>query len=490
MITIKNRLPIIITIILIAVIQLFACKKLVDVGPPTTKITSSIVYNSDQASISVITGIYSKLSLGNNNSSASISNLSFFAGLSADEYVLYSGANINRKSYYRNALSAPAAGFELWNNLYPFIFSCNSAIIGLSSSSNLTPGVKTQLLGEAKFLRAFFYFYLVNAYGDVPLILSDNYIETATADRTPKSLVYNQIISDLKDAQTKLNVNYVQADVITPYDISTAERIRPNKSTASALLARTYLYTQNWDSAEIQATNVIGNSLMYSLTPVNDVFLKNSSEAIWQWQPVTNGGITNTPEALLFILSVTPAGLNSTHPVYLRANLMTSFEQGDLRSVEGNWISSYTNLTGKYYFSYKYKNATQGVDITPTEYKTVFRLAEQFLIRAEARAHQNEISGSIDDLNTIRTRAGLPPTSASDQMSLLAAIAHERQVELFSEMGHRWFDLKRTKMADTIMNIITPAKANGMPWQSFQQFFPVPTSDIQRDPNLTQNVGY
>ena len=72
----------------------------------------------------------------------------------------------------------------------------------------------------------------------------------------------------------------------------------------------------------------------------------------------------------------------------------------------------------------------------------------------------------------------------------MAAVLHERQVELFMELGHRWLDLKRSGSIDAVMNIVTPLKGNGAAWQSYQQLYPIPLNDIQKDPNLTQNTGY
>jgi hypothetical protein len=120
----------------------------------------------------------------------------------------------------------------------------------------------------------------------------------------------------------------------------------------------------------------------------------------------------------------------------------------------------------------------------------VLRLGEQYLIRAEARAQQNKISDAQSDLNIIRTRAGLPNTTASDKNSLLSEIFHERKVELFSEWGHRWLDLKRTNAVDAVMSIVTPLKANGQQWQSYQKLYPVEFSEVRKSPNLTQTPGY
>ena len=187
-------------------------------------------------------------------------------------------------------------------------------------------------------------------------------------------------------------------------------------------------------------------------------------------------------------------GQSDYNPVNLSQNLLNSFETGDQRAVPGNWIDS-INISGiTYYFPYQYKIAMQDQNVTSAsdmgEYLMVFRLGEQYLIRAEARAEQNNIAGAQADLNAIRVRAGLANTTASDETSLLAAIMHERQVELFTEWGHRWLDLKRTGNVDAVMSVATPQKANGNPWQSYQQLYPLPLSDLKLDPNLIQNTGY
>ena len=120
----------------------------------------------------------------------------------------------------------------------------------------------------------------------------------------------------------------------------------------------------------------------------------------------------------------------------------------------------------------------------------VLRLGEQYLIRSEARAVQNKIDDAQSDLNVIRQRAGLESTIASDKNSLLNAILAERKAELFTEMGHRWLDLKRTNKIDEVMSVETPQKAGGTEWKSYQQFYPIPTRELERAPNLIQNPGY
>jgi hypothetical protein len=139
-----------------------------------------------------------------------------------------------------------------------------------------------------------------------------------------------------------------------------------------------------------------------------------------------------------------------------------------------------------YYFPFKYK--LNKPEDPQSEYLMVLRLAEQYLIRAEARAQQGDLTGARSDLNVIRHRAGLNGTNTSTKETLLTAILKERQVELFTEWGHRWLDLKRTGKVNAVMTMVTPQK--GGVWENFKQWYPIPRQDLRLNPNLTQNEGY
>ena len=173
----------------------------------------------------------------------------------------------------------------------------------------------------------------------------------------------------------------------------------------------------------------------------------------------------------------------------MSSQLQNAFEPNDARF--SNWLGTFTTTTAPittYHFANKYKVSSLSSTIAVTEYPIVMRLAEQYLIRAEARAQQNNIGGAGTDLNTIRTRAGLGATTASGQADMITAILHERQVELFTEWGHRWFDLKRNDKLNTVMGVVAPTK--GGTWSSFKQLMPIPPADILADPNIIQNQGY
>jgi hypothetical protein len=478
----KNRqgqqlafLSILIAILVLTIFE-SSCKKIIDIEPPVTSLTSGVVYQDDVTASSVVTGLYTKM-MQDITFSSGLRSVTVLAGLSADELILWSGAVDNIPIlFYKNSLSGTQY-IGPWLPIYKYLHTVNSVLEGVAKSTALTPSVKQQIEGEAKFLRSFFYFYLVNLYGPVPLQTSSDWRINAVISRSSIPSVYQQIISDLKDAQNLLSSNYLASNMQS----NTTERVRPTKWAATALLSKVYLYTGDWINAERQATTVIENKSIYDTVSLNNfVFNKNSKEAIWQLMPVNSN--QNTLDGNLFILTSSP---NANFPFYLSNSLLSAFEAGDKR--KNNWIGSITDLTGTYYFPYKYKIKSGS---TVSEYLTVLRLGEQYLIRAEARTQQGNISGAQADLNVIRTRAGLPNTSASDKISLLATVLHERQVELFAEWGNRWFDLKRSSNVDGVMSVITPQKANGVAWESYKQLLPLNADDIILNPNLTQNPGY
>ncbi|GAA3976420.1 RagB/SusD family nutrient uptake outer membrane protein [Mucilaginibacter dorajii] len=452
-----------------------------EVDPPIQAITGTEIYNSNSGAASVLTGIYASMVQG--SFVQGISGISLRTGLSSDELTLDPSSNDQSlQNLYQNVSTYPT-GSEFWPDLYAYIFRANDAIESIQSSKGISDQVKKQLLGEAKVIRAFCYFYLVNLYGDVPLLESTNYKINSVAPRSNNVIVYQKIISDLLEAQELLNDEYVSADAST----TTSERVRPNKSVATALLARVYLYTKQWDKAETQASSIIANS-KYKLESLDQVFLSNSQEAIWALQ---NRQTLDNLDGLLFNLLHSDNGPNPSQgrPVFLSSQLWKSFESGDNRKIQ--WADSISANGTTYPFVHKYK--TDGNSVSITEYSMMFRLGEQYLIRAEARAQQGKITGAnsaTEDINLIRARAGLGNINANSQTAIINLIYKERQVELFTEGGHRWLDLKRTGEIENVMPTVSISK--GGTWASFKALYAIPVADLKANPNLTghQNPGY
>jgi hypothetical protein len=448
-------------ILFMIVIQHFSCNKFVEVKPPNNIAVTSTVFDNDATATSAVLGMYIYM-MRNPTFTLTNGGITVSTGLSSDELYPYQQKR-DDVGFYNNAISPTTntinTGF--WTAGYSLIFQANACIEGLSGSNGVSRSVKNQLLGEAKFIRAFLYLNLANLFGPIPLATTTQYKINGTMARTSLDSIYNLINADLLGAKNLLAPAYVAA-----------AKLRPNKYAATALLARAYLYEKKWDSAEAVSTEII-NSGAYSLdSNLNDVFLANSSEAIWQISPVLPGW--EVTEAFNFI----PMPIRYT----LTNDLLHAFETGDKRF--SSWTDSVTSGGNAYYYPNKYKLSYDG-NTSPLEDYMVLRLAELYLIRAEARAEQNKITDAQIDLNIIRARAGLDPTTATDQGSLLTAILHERQVELFAEWGHRWYDLKRTGTADSVLTIAKPGR-----WKATGALFPIPFAQLKINPFLTQNTGY
>ncbi|MDP4218566.1 MAG: RagB/SusD family nutrient uptake outer membrane protein [Bacteroidota bacterium] len=473
---------------LVCCLALTACKKFAEVPAPVQFLVADNVYASDGTASSVLTGIYTSMSSADNGWGG-VQSLYFYPALAADELTLYDFNNQSYQPWYTNTLLAiNTSGVNYWQSYYIMLYYANAAMEGVKGSNSLTAAVKQQLLGECYFIRAYCYFHLVNFYGDVPLALSTDYKVNGSLSRAPQAQVWNQIISDLHTAQGLLSSNFLDATVLK----TTGERTRPTKWAATALLARAYLYTKNWAGADSAASALINNSSQFGLGTLNGssstrVFAKNSTETIWALQPVGTGIRTNTGEGLVFTLPAAGPNTSGTYPVYLSNAVLNAFEPGDLRLA--NWVNSVTVGATTYYYPFKYQAGM--LNTTVIEYAIQFRLAEQYLIRAEAEANETKAGAAVTDLNVIRSRAGLSGYAGpTDLPSLQSAILHERQVELFTEGAHRWFDLKRTGMIDAVMGSGGACAAKGGTWSTNWQWLPLPATELTANQNLTQNQGY
>ncbi|WP_270087444.1 RagB/SusD family nutrient uptake outer membrane protein [Sphingobacterium sp. SYP-B4668] len=463
-------------------LSLTACESYLDVGEPRDETPAALAFSDDKIATASVTGVYSRMNQLNYQFANVLSMI--LPAMEADEFA-YAIASAPFDEFKNNGV-LPSNQYvsTLWTQPYQYIAQANMCIAGLEASAGLAVNVKNQLIGEAKFIRAFCYFYLVNNFGDVPLILGIDVNENNVKPRTPQAEVYASIIEDLKDAKAKLFDKYPNAEKVD----AGGERIRPNKGAASALLARAYLYNKQWDLAEQEATVVINNP-HYELLPtgeLKDIFKKNNTEAIWQIQAVNTGGGRNTWEGFLLI----PANLVNGSVLFRMVPnyLYDAFESGDERDEQ--WVGKITTAAGvTHKFPHKYKVR---FGVTPTaEYTMVLRLGEQYLIRAEARYNLKKYSEAQGDINTIRERAGLEALSlGANDAAVRKAFEQERRVELFGEWGHRWYDLRRwpsetgtagKTRADDILPALKPS------WQSKAIYLPIPTSAINLNPNLTQN---
>jgi hypothetical protein len=446
-------------IFLLLAIFLQGCKKFVEVPLPKNEVQAETVFNNEQTANAALAGLYSQLQ----STTLSISNggVTIYAGLAADE-IYNTSPSTDLDPFYGNAIpptNTTGLSTRLWNAGYKIVYHANSIIERLQAST-LSSSFTAPMIAEAGLIRALMYDYLSSLFGDVPLVLSTDFRVNAIMPRTAKNAVLQQMTADLEEAYN-----------ILPAAYPTANRARPNKFTAAALLSRIYLYQGDWTRAQTMASAVIGSGTYSLVANLNNVFLLASNEIIWQL-PKDAG---NTTEGSNLIPSSA-----TVKPVYaLNSYLLSGFEAGDQRKI--NWLKTNTVSTVPYLYPNKYKSRVA----TPiTEGYVVVRLAEIYLIRAEARLHLNDLTGAAADLNAIRNRAGLANTTATTVAALTLAIEQERKIELFAEWAHRWIDVNRTGRADAIFG----AEKSG--WQTTDGLFPIPQTEILKNPFLFQNPGY
>jgi hypothetical protein len=460
----------ILTLVAASILSLSGCKKLIEVpGNTVGQLTTSQVFADSVSAVNAVVGIYASNIW---NSSPLSGEITLYPALTSDELT----SSSDYAEYINNALvagTAPLTGGSsapIWEGSYQntLIYAANASIEGLNGSPTLTFSLKDQLIGECEVVRALTYFNLANLFGDVPRIVTSNFVVNDKLPRSPVDSIYTLIISDLTDANARLSVTY-----------PSAERARPNKYTAIALLAKVHLYQEKWTAADSLASIIIQSGIYQLETDPANVFLDGSSEAIWQ-EP----GVDDYPGVTYEGDELNPYSPVIIPPLYLTNFLLNAFEPGDQRKLE--WTQTDTVNGTTYTYPYKYKNSN-GNPNGPAESYMVLRLAEQYLIRAEARVHEANLSGAASDLNLIRSRAALGNISYTSSGDLLQAVQHERQIELFCEWGNRWFDLKRT---NTINAILGAEKGAVWPADGHAALYPIPADQIRLNPNLTQNPGY
>lgn len=441
---------------------LLGCDDFVDTDRPNSQLTTGAVFEDATTANAAMINIYAHMREDGLVSGKSFGMASLL-GVYADELDSYETSAYSTADFYNNAvLSSNPLISSLWNSSYNEVYSANLLMEGVQNSS-LSESVRNSLTGEALFVRAFTHFNLMNVFGEVPYITTTDLDTNKFVPRMPTGLIYEKVIADLQ-----------QAMLLLPQDYMTPERIRPNKGAAQALLARVYLYNNQYAEAADMASAVLNNEGVYPWpNDPGNVFMKESPGTIWQLATGSPGA--NTYEAGTFVFQAGPPSL-----VALTDSFVSSFEPGDLRRTY--WIKEVTEGTDTWYHPYKYKQDVAGG--SSTEYSIMFRLSEQYLIRAEARARQGELIGAREDLDKVRLAAGLAGTDAVTQAGILEAIVSERWHELFTEGGHRFLDLRRYGMLDAVLST-KPG------WGATDRLWPLPQSELLVNPALApQNPSY
>ncbi len=371
-----------------------------------------------------------------------------------------------------------------WVDHYIGIGRANSILDKIVSAS-VVENLKNRYEGEARFLRAYFYFNLVRLFGDVPLVLNTVSNPYAANDltRTPAATVYETIISDLKIAEQFL-----------PETIVAADAGRASRWAAKALLGKVYLTQKNYPLASEKLAEVIASgrfnvtannypavfSFATSFDANKDVILavQYRSGQVGQGGSLWSSSVPFGANGSLF--NTTAAGEGYFRPT---ADLVNAYEPGDLRKI-ASVATSYQNgavtITERYCVKYRQNGPIFGDSDTDFP---ILRYADVLLMQAEALNEQGQTGSAEPFLNQVRTRAGLAAKTVLSQADFRLAVEQERYVELAFE-GHRWFDLVRTDRYLTVMN------AKGYKTQAFHRLYPVPQRETDLNKALGQNTGY
>jgi hypothetical protein len=429
-----------------------ACQNFLDVKPKES-ISDDVTIVDRTSAETVLRGVYSGLANGSYYGT-SYQSIGYLTG----DNIQWTGSQSQVQEFINkrvNADNSTIAG--AWDAIYRTISRANNVIdkVPTVADASLTQTLKDQYVGEALAIRALAYFDLVRVWGGVPLITRPTLAPTDNVGirRSSVAETYAQVLRDL--------------DAAEPLLPATTDRYRFTRKTVWALKARYYLYRQDWARAEEFATRLITDTNYRLVRPYNAFFAndaRGTQESVLelfyngttevnghrgQWQPQTNGGTRQWAPNDAFVALVNNPAIGGN-----RSTLVA-------RDNQNRW---YGNL---YYR-------------TPaSDPSFLIRIAELYLIRAEARAQQNNLVGSLTDLNAVRDRAGLAAATASTAAAALLAIENERRIE-FALEPHRWFDLVRTGRAAAVLGVTDPNR----------YVLPIPVQQLLVDSALEQNPGY
>lgn len=441
-------------------ITCFSCEKMLDVDLPENQIDRDLVFEDAQTANAALAALYAGV---RDNTLFTGDKIGPHIGVYTDDLDTYSITATNGilEMYRNEQIDNNAIVYTNWANTYKEIYTANSLLEGVESSQNLAKADRDRIRGEALFLRSLMLFYLQQLFGDIPYPVTTSYLVNQSMGKTPSSEVLSKLHSDLTECRALLKDDY-----------SNTERIFVNRKTVELALAHVLMNQQQYAEAESILKTIV-QSPLYTLEPdLSKVFLKSGKHILWQLKPKNPGDATREA-SIYYFTGVAPSSYALT------PNLVNAFSSMDQR--KNKWMAAVTVGANTWYRADKYKVRSSNT----TEYSIVFRLEEVQLLLAEALTKQNKVSEALPYVNATRVRAGLGvlPTAIS-QASLADEILAENRKEFFTEMGHRFFDLKRAGR----LQVLTAVKNN---WKTFHQRWPIPQKEIQLNPNLNpQNPGY
>lgn len=470
-------------ILLFISLSFTACEGILD-KEPLGRLDADSYFETSEDAIQAVNAAYEQLMFNNGNN-----NFYWALGVvTGDEAVV--GGDGSRPGIteldFLNYTPRTQELNDFWKLQYAGITQCNT-VIEKVPTIEMNEALKNRIIGEALFLRAYYYFLLTQVYGDVPLITKITPPDELKTPKTPKTQVYAQIIADCDKAAESLPSQYTGTDVG-----------RATKGAAYALAAKTYLYQKDWTRTLEYVSKVKGLGIYGLMADYQDNFkenTQNNKESVWEIQHTNlELGVGNFLNQWWASKKYNGYGFAEVTPEYV-----ATFETGDPR------LKFTVAMNNDPYFGLIYKPSFSSTRYSPIKYLqsdstatqkadgdinyTAIRYAEVLLWEAEALAELGRVQEAQVPLEAVRARARaqsktpattLPPITTTNQQTMIDAIRHERQVELGFEM-HRFFDLIRWGIADKNVENFIKGK---------HEVFPIPQTEIDLNPRLVQNPGY
>ena len=494
-------------IILFCVLALLGtgCKKILDQNI-SGSYTPANFFTSDANALLAANAAYRSLSFNSGGNNAI-----WVLGDVASDDAIKGGNNGDQSDFDAvdkfNILPTNSAVEAVWKNYYNGVFECNVVIDGLSAANTaVSTGTKTSCIAQAKFLRAYYYFILTNAYGNIPLHIKVETAIEAQSHAVAQDSIFAQVEKDCTEAAADLPVK------------GGTDLGRATKGAALALLAKTYLFhttlANNYQLAAQTAQTV--ETLGYSLTAnYYDNFsaaTKDNTEQIFSVNHIAGTlGLGNELNAWF-----APRSINGYGFFYPTQSLVDNYEKAPTGEVDPRLDYSMARAGHPYFdvafdpswttTGYITKKMVQPLSEVPTNIKNVgtvnyeaLRLADILLVEAEALNESGQSAMALAPLNAVRKRAResylndanlpgfgtvpaglLPDVATTDQTQLRDIIRRERRSELALEF-HRFFDVIRYGAAYATA-ALTPDAPNFN--YTVNKWFPIPQSERDANPNL------
>ncbi|KAA2242924.1 RagB/SusD family nutrient uptake outer membrane protein [Chitinophaga agrisoli] len=432
-----------------------SCRKFLDVQP-TQQVDAAAAITDANSAETAVNGLYNLLG----SDSYYGSNFQALSYLSGGD-IQWTGSQSAPQQIAARQITADNGNVGAsWRAIYRTILSANYIIDAVPTLNDplFAAAKKNQFLGEAYFIRALSYFDLARGWGGVQLILKPTRVpgDHAGTKRSSLADTYAQVLSDLNKAAELLPTG--------------TNRNRATQKTVWALKARYFLYRQQWDSAASNASKIITDAANYQLLKPYSAFFANNAAATAESVFEIGYSVSFKNGHYNWWLPPALGGRREWAPGAQLVSLLNDPATGGNRSA----VIARTAPPGNLWYGKLYYRTPTGTDPA-----YLIRVAELYLIRAEARAQLQQPADALADINAVRDRAGLAPSNAATQAALLLAIENERRLE-FAFEGDRWFNLVRTNRVADVLGLTDSRK----------YVFPVPADELLADEDLTPNPGY